>query len=184
MAKFGKAARAWLAMAAVWSGAMAGNVLLQHQVLREQGNDPQVQMAEDAAATLARGSDPKSLFAAAAPVEIERSLAPWLVVYDAAGVPLASTGALHGAAPKMPGDLLQVALASGGLRRTWQPQPGVRQALVIVPLRQGSAGFVVAGRSLREVEARKLAVLHLALIGWGIGLLGLGLLAFLLKSKD
>jgi hypothetical protein len=184
MGRSGKVLRCWLAMAAVWSGAMAANVLLQHQVLRNEGNDPQVQLAEDAGRALSGGVDPKALLPTAPPVAIEHSLAPWLTIYDAAGQPLASSGALHGAAPKMPGDLLQVALQGGGLRRTWQPEPEVRQALVIVPVRVGAAGFVVAGRSLREVEQRKLAVLHLALLGWGIGLAGLALLAFLLSPKD
>jgi hypothetical protein len=183
MARMGRAIRIFVAMAAVWSGAMAADVLLQHQVLRADADDPQVQLAEDAARRLAGGADPQSVLPGGDVVAIESSLAPWLAVYDAAGAPLASSGKLRAAAPKMPGDLLQVALAGGGLHRSWQPQPGVRQALVIVPVRQGVAGFAVAGRSLREVEARKQQVAKLALVVWGLGLAGLALLALLLPSR-
>jgi hypothetical protein len=66
---------------------------------------------------------------------------------------------------------------------SWQPGPGLRQALVIVPVRTGSAGFVVAGRSLREVEARKLQVLHLALLPWSAGMGACLLLAVLIPPR-
>jgi len=37
---------------------------------------------------------------------------------------------------------------------SWQPAPGVRIASVIVPISVNDDGFVLAGRSLREVEYR------------------------------
>jgi hypothetical protein len=48
-------------------------------------------------------------------------------------------------------------------RLTWQPEPGVRQALVVIP-----AGdyFVVAGRSLAYIEEQESALTKRALIGW------------------
>ena len=36
-------------------------------------------------------------------------------------------------------------------RLTWQPEPGVRSATVVVHYQGAQAGFVMAGRSLREV---------------------------------
>ena len=74
----------WLPMACVWSLAAGLAVLLQHQVLRSQADEPQVQLAEDLAQRLAGGADPKSVLPAAS-VAIESSQAPFVAVYDAAG---------------------------------------------------------------------------------------------------
>jgi hypothetical protein len=41
---------------------------------------------------------------------------------------------------------------NGQDRVTWQPAPGVRMATVVVPYKNG---FVMAGRSLTEVEKRE-----------------------------
>ena len=183
MDRMRKALRYWLAMAAVWSGAVAALLLGEQQLLRLQANDPQVQLAEDAARALAGGADPKSVLPPGPQVDVSRSLAPFVVVYDAAGAPMASSGQLHGAAPKLPGGVLEHALAQGGHRLSWQPEVGVRQALVVVPLRAGAAGFVVAGRSLREVEARKRQAMEFLLLLWGLGLGGLLPLALLLPMR-
>ena len=183
MERLRQALRCWLAMAAVWSAAAFAIVLVQHQLLRLQANDPQVQLAEDAAQRLAAGADPQSVLPAGPPVAIERSLGPYVVVYDAAGAPLASSGRLHGAAPKLPEGVLAYALAHQGHRLSWQPEAGVRQALVAVPVRTGTAGFAVAGRSLREVEERKRQVLEFMAMLWAGGLAALALLALLLPRR-
>jgi hypothetical protein len=177
MERIRRALRPCLLMATVWSGAVFALLLVEHQAMRLQANDPQVQLAEDAAARLAAGATPAAVLPAGGDVEIARSLAPFLVVYDAAGAPLAGSGKLHGALPVLPGGVLEHARAQGGHRLSWQPQAGVRQALVVVPVSSG--GFVVAGRSLREVEARKRQVQAFLGLLWGAGLAGLGLLALL-----
>jgi hypothetical protein len=179
MERLRRALRPWLLMAAVWSGATFALLLVEHQSLRLQANDPQVQLAEDAAARLAAGAAPMAVLPPGDEVEIARSLAPFLVVYDAAGAPIAGSGKLHGALPKLPGGVLEHARAQGGHRLSWQPEAGVRQALVVVPVRNGGAGFVVAGRSLREVEARKRQVQEFLALLWAAGLAGLALLALL-----
>lgn len=50
--------------------------------------------------------------------------------------------------------MLTCAAREGGNRVTWQPSPDVRIALVVVPVRGHPDLVVLAGRSLREVEAR------------------------------
>jgi len=177
-----KLLRLWLPMAVVWSLAAALVVGIEHQVIRLEANDPQVQLAEDTAQQLSAGADPKSLLAPAS-VDIARSLAPFVAIYDAAGAPVASTGMLDGAPPKLPGGVLEFARREGGHRLSWQPRKGVRQALVIVPVRGGQGGFAVAGRSLREVEQHKLQVLNLALLLWAGGLLACLLAALLVRER-
>ncbi len=172
----------WFALAAVWTLAAGAIVLVQHQVLRQLADEPQVQMAEDAARRLAEGADALSVLPAGAPVPVDRSQAPWLAVYDASGAPLASSGLYRGGAPMLPGGVFEFARTHDGHWLSWQPRPGVRQALVVAPIQR--AGFVVAGRSLREVEARKRQVLELMAMAWCAGLAALALPALLLASRN
>ena len=55
-------------------------------------------------------------------------------------------------------------------RFSWQPRPGVRQAVVLV--RAGNGQYVASGRSMREVEDRiRIFTIGTALL-WGITELG------------
>ncbi len=114
-------------------------------------NDPQIQMAEDVANQLNSGMEPASLIPAAQ-VEISNSLAPFLMVFDDSGKVVASSARLHGETPTYPTGVLEYARQNGQDRVTWQPEAGVRMATVVVP---ATNGFVMAGRSLREVEIRE-----------------------------
>lgn len=42
----------------------------------------------------------------------------------------------------------------GENRVTWQPEPGIRIALVVRPVGNDSGRFVAAGRNMREAESR------------------------------
>src|SRR5205807_10608115 len=83
--------------------------------------------------------------------DIGRSLTPFVLVYDQRGQLVAGSATLHGQPPTYPNGVLTIARERGEHRVTWQPEPGVRSATVVVPW---SGGTVVAGRSLREEEAR------------------------------
>ncbi len=125
--------------------------LLVQQTYRHLANDPQIQMAEDAAQLRAQGSDPSALLPAAQ-VDVARSLAPFVMVYDESGKVLSSSARLNGQVPVLPGGVLAYTRAHGEDRITWQPETGVRIAAVIVAVDGG--GYVLAGRSLRETEDR------------------------------
>ncbi len=149
------------------------------QALRGGANDPQVQLAEDAAAALASGGTPDSVvgpgsavagLAGPGTVDAAVSLAPFVVVYDASGAPLASNARLDGAVPAPPAGVLAAATASGRNTVTWQPRVGVRIATVSVPW---PGGTVLAGRSLRTVEQREDMALLLAGAAWLAGLVAL-----------
>ena len=132
------------------------------QVLRLGANDPQLQLAEDAAAALDAGATP-DVVVGAAKVDVATSLAPFVVVFDAAGHALATDGALDGAAPVPPSGVLASAAAGTPNMVTWQPRAGVRVATVTV---RWKGGTVFAGRSLREVERRVDLVLVLCGGAW------------------
>jgi hypothetical protein len=163
--------RHWLPLAVVIT-ALSGLVyLVVQQSLRWGANDPQIQMAEDAAAVLTSGGAPESVLPAAH-VEISTSLAPFMVIYSDAGEALASSARLHGAVPDLPPGIFDYTRQNGEDRVSWQPQPGVRIAAVVVAYDGAQPGFVLAGRSLREVEKREDQVQQLTGIAWLILLAG------------
>lgn len=159
--------RVWLSLAAVVTATCVVVYATAQQLLRQGANDPQIQMAEDAAAALNAGA-PASSVIPASQVELSSSLAPFLIVYETTGKPAAASGVLNGGLPDYPLGALQSAAKSGENRVTWQPGPGVRIASVAVPFKNG---FVVAGRSLRESENRVSAMGQLVAFLWVLSLI-------------
>jgi hypothetical protein len=82
------------------------------QDLRTGANDPQQQLAEDAAAQLNAGVTPGNL-ASGAKIDIAASLASFVVIYDGGGIVLATTGELDGLPPMLPSGVLASARSSG-----------------------------------------------------------------------
>jgi hypothetical protein len=155
----------WLSLAAV-STLLCGLVYLAiQQSLRWGANDPQIQMAEDAAASLAAGGSPEAQLPVGQ-VEISISLAPFMVIYNATGQPLASSGLLHGAVPSLPAGVLDYTRKNNEDRVSWQPETGVRVAAVVVAYGGSQPGFVLAGRSLREVEIRESQIEKICGLAW------------------
>ena len=76
----------------------------------------------------------------------------------------------HGHLPSPPNGVFEFVRANGGERVTWQPAPGVRIASVVLRSSARPAAFVLAGRSLREVEQREHYVLVAAAATWIIAL--------------
>lgn len=151
------------------------------QVLRQEGNDPQIQLSEDLATALAAGQPIDGLQQAAAEsIDLTRSLAPFFMVFDDAGKNLISSGKLDGAAPVLPQSVLDATKASGQNRITWEPKAGVRIAAVIVHYQDKASGYVLIGRSLRETEQREAALAYPFLMAWGLSLF-IALIASLLS---
>jgi hypothetical protein len=163
--------RYWLPLAAVITLLCGLIYLAVQQSLRQGANDPQIQMAEDAAAVLAAGGTPESVLPVAL-VEISTSLAPFMVVYSDIGEPLASSARLLGAIPALPPGIFDYTRNNGEDRVSWQPESGVRIAAVVVAYGGAEPGFVLAGRSLREVEKRESQVEQITGIVWVVTLAG------------
>ncbi|MDE1925103.1 MAG: hypothetical protein KGH79_02900 [Patescibacteria group bacterium] len=174
----------WWAYAAV---AVTGMCTLVYSAVqqnyRQSLNDPQIQMAEDAAAALAGGAQIDQAIPAGK-VDIANSLAPWVAFYNSTGAPLLSSGQLGGAPPQLPAGVFDTSQWSNLIighhlnsapanenRFTWQPEDGVRQAVVLVHL-DGPAvyGFVAAGRNMREVEGRESQLSFDVLMLWSFTL--------------
>jgi hypothetical protein len=83
---------------------------------------------------------------------MSESLRPYLMVFDTSSRLVASSVTLHGGPPPFPSSVFeQVRGRVAQDRITWQPEAGVRSAVVVQAWRDG---YVVAGRSLRLVEER------------------------------
>lgn len=122
------------------------------QDLRSAANDPQFQLAEDAAARLNAGATPASLVDPSQTIDLAGSLAPFLIVFDGNGRVLASNASLDGGQPAPPRGVLDAARPGSPNAVTWQPRDGVRVATVTVAWQGGT---VLAGRSVRLVEQRE-----------------------------
>jgi hypothetical protein len=151
------------------------------QVLRMGANDPQIRVAHDIAAALASGTAADQLVSKET-VDPSKSLAPFVIVLDADGKVVVSSMVLGTSTPVPPAGVLAAAKAAGENRVTWQPRSDTRIASVVVPVKSGPGGYVVAGRSLEIVEARVDAITKLVGLGW-LGTLVLTFGAVLLADR-
>jgi hypothetical protein len=131
------------------------------QSYRSGANDPQVQMATDAVNALQRGAAPQDLVTTNK-IDIAESLAPYLAIYDSNHQIVASSATLHGESLAPPSGVFDNAQTNGMNVLTWQPEAGVRSAIVV---KSYPGGFVLAGRSLQSVEERETSLEQILLIG-------------------
>jgi hypothetical protein len=175
MSRFKSILKTWLAFAVTISAFCLLVYAAVQQSYRQSADDPQVQMANDAANALADGHSAEALVPAIK-ISIDKSLAPFLIIYDASEKELASSALLDGQTPVLPNGVLDSTKQLGENRISWQPREGVRIATVIV---SNENGFVLAGRNMREVEQREAQVSTFAGITWVLAMLGtLAVIAF------
>ncbi|MDP9048773.1 MAG: hypothetical protein M3N14_11605 [Bacteroidota bacterium] len=161
----------WLPYAAVITLLCGLMYTVTQQNFRMTANDPQYQLVEDGSAAIDKAADPKSLLNSASVIEISKSLAPFMVIYNASGKPVASNGNLDGKTLAIPKGVLDYIEKNGSDAATWQPRPGVR--LAMVGMRSDGGQIVIAGRSLRKVEERIVTLSEQVLFGWACSLIGL-----------
>ena len=157
--------RQWLPLAVLITGLGGMVALTGQQVLRLSGDEPQIQLAQDAAASLSAGDQLASV-APTRTLDVGLSLAPFTIVYDDKGGVLVATGQLHGQPPQLPSGVLDNVRQHGEDRISWQPEPGTRYAAVVERVTGTQPGFVLVARSLRVIEQRIGVVESLALVGW------------------
>jgi hypothetical protein len=155
----------WLLSVIVVSGLIGLIYAAVQQDIRQGANDPQIQLAEDIATKLANGAQVQNVVPSEK-VDISMSLAPYVIIFDANGNPVASSAQLDGQTPTIPAGVFDYVRQNGEDRITWQPQTGVRSAVVVTQYKGLNSGFVLAGRSLREVEKREDNLLEILLLGW------------------
>lgn len=148
------------------------------QVQRNDANYPQIQLAEDAAAALNGGAKPAALTSPGR-VNLAASLAPFLIIYDRSGQPVAGTGYLAGRLPRLPYGVLTSARGLSYNYVTWQPRADLRFAIVSVA---ANNYYVASGRSLTEVEKNETKTFQLSMVG-GVVSAAIVVTAFLLSRR-
>ncbi|GAA4139236.1 hypothetical protein [Leifsonia shinshuensis] len=84
-------------------------------------------------------------------VDLTYYLGTFWVQYDANGTPIAGNAYLDGTLARVPKGVLDTARATGEDSVSWQPEQGLRYAIVAKPVGQD---VIVAGQSLKPTEAR------------------------------
>jgi hypothetical protein len=96
-------------------------------------------------------------------LELTADSGVFVMVFGADNQPTSTTVTLHGALPVLPAGVLETARTSGSDFVTWQPEPGLRMAVVA---RQAAGNVIVAGQSLTPFEdSDRMSLLFLA-AGW------------------
>ncbi len=177
-------AKYWLLVGIVIIGLWFLMAATMQQVIRQSTDNPQVQIAEDTATSLAAGQSVQSVIPANK-VDIANSLASYVVVFDANGKPIAASGQLNGQMPTIPSGVFDSVRQSGEDRVTWQPQTGVRSAVVVTQFKGQNSGFVLAGRSLRESERLQDNITQILSVGLiGLLIVILPITAFLFRKAS
>ena len=175
------------------------------QSYRQTADDPQIELAEDAAAALSGGDPINALLANDPKTDMSRSLSPFMMIFDDAGRLVNSTAYFNnvaspaGVPPTPPSGVFDFVRSNDGTtgqgisgaingfrspfasnrrpagedRFTWQTANGLRFATVVTRWNAtSSTGFVLAARSLREVEIREGRLGEIFFFGWLVFVVG------------
>ena len=152
----------WLTLGFCVTAILFFTLVVVRQDLRLSADDTQAEIAGNVELALADGT-PFKYFSSANPVKIGKSLTPYVILYDRNGVPLAGNGSLDGNFPVPP---------KGEDRFTWEPIPGVREAVVARVHGDKEPVFIVVGRSLVEVESHISELTRISIVFWVVSMLG------------
>ena len=161
----------WLPLGFAITVVFAFVYLALQQNLRTDANDPQVAIAGGIADALQSGI-PYEAFTTPASIDIAQSLASYALLFDLDHLPVARNASLHGSMLTPPAGVFAYLKSHGEDRFTWQPEPGVRQAVVGLYHTGVNPGYIFVGRSLREVEYREVRLLGMTATAWAITMLG------------
>ena len=132
------------------------------QVRRRDVNQPLIAMLNTAKEELSKGAEITSVIPKNK-VKMETELEPFMIIFNERGEIATGSVELEGKTPKLPISILEVTKDKGINKITWQPKQGIRSAVVIIPYPHG---WILAGRSLRIVEADEIKWLELITILW------------------
>jgi len=176
--------KAWLPLAAtivIFSGLIYVAV---QQNYRQAANDQPTQIAEDIANAIIQGMAEPGDILPPNKTDIKKNLLPFVLIYDDTGKQLGSSALLNDKDPEYPKGVLDSVKQQGEKKITWEPEAGVRMATVVTRYTGKFSGFVVVGRSLREVEAHINNLTAMTALATGLALIVSLLLIFFFKKMD
>ncbi len=148
--------------------------ILAQQQLRSGANDPQLSLAREVVSRLESGV-PVGDILKHETRDMAVTSSPYVIIYDSQGKPLSGTGTLGGVLPSPPAGVFEYLKTNGEDRFTWQPARSRRQAVVALYFKGSDISqsyYVLAGRSLVEVEGRVAQLSWITLILWSVAMLG------------
>jgi hypothetical protein len=119
--------------------------------------------AAPAAAAAAQAQQMGSGSLAEPRLELTPDSGVFVIIYGEDNNPTSATVTLHGSLPVLPAGVLETARTSGTDDVTWQPEPGLRMAVVA---RRAADKVVVAGQSLTRVEVSDQMTRLFLAAGW------------------
>lgn len=149
-------------LAVILSAAVFGTIYVVAQQMERAGaDDAPERLASQVAAELSSGST--RTVDDAAPVELNGSLTPFVVVVNRAGVVTHGTATLDGQDISLPAGVVATARSAGRDAVSWQPREGLRFATIEIAV---GSRVVIAGQSLAPSESRTDRLTVLIAIAW------------------
>lgn len=148
-------------------------------VMRQSANDPQVEVTDQVASIIRQGAPLDQIISAAEQVDLGDSQALFVMIFDKDKKLVGTSATLNGQPISIPDEAFDRAKAGSDYRFTREPQQGSRFALVVKAV--DDSGYVVAGRSLAEMEKRATNLYQPLWIGWVLSVLAALFLASLMR---
>lgn len=155
----------WIPVGVAITGLSGLSYLVTQQNIRLSANDPQIQVSQDITSAIERGVSPSSILPPTPSGDMSKDLGTFVIIYKDSGDPLGSSTELDNQTPKLPSGVLDFVKKNGEERFTWEPKKGVRSAVVV---RKYNGGFVLVGKSLREIEKREDLLLFQVVAAWSL----------------
>lgn len=162
--------RAWLPLAVVITAIFLAIYCSSQYIVRSFAVEEQVKIAADVVRYLNEGGNPMALNANV-PVDIEKTLSPYIVFYTLDILPMTSSVVIDNERPILPFGVYAHVKERGEHRLTWQPKPGLRQAVVLNYLDGPTAGYLLVGKSLKEAERTICGLWYILSVMWAITML-------------
>ena len=162
--------RAWLPMAVIITAVFLAIYCSSQYIVRSLANEEQVRIAAEVSRYLKEGGNPMTMNSSA-PADIEQILSPYIIFYTLDLHPMVSSAMLDGAPAMLPFGVYAHVKERGEHRVTWQPKPGVRQAVVLNYIEGPTPGYLLVGKSLKETERTTCGLWYILSVMWAITML-------------
>lgn len=168
---------------AVFVTVIFGSIYMSiQQVYRANANDPQVEVVGQVADVVNQNVPLDAIVSDAEQIDMGKSLSLFVMVFDADKQLAGSSAGLDDQVPTPPTSVFDAADGVEDYRFTWEPKEGVRIAAIMSKI--GDKGYVLAGRSLQEIESRESALRQILIIGWAVCILLSSLLSLIIKPRQ
>ncbi len=178
-----RVARRWTPFTVVTTALYLFATLAMIDGARSVAYDSPREIARNIDLALDEGTDFK-LFNSTRPVQIGKSLTPYVLLFDMNGTPMGGSGSVSGNFPVPPRSVFDAALERGEYDFVWEPTPSAKEAVVARYHSGKNAAFVLSGRSLTLVDARIRDIAFRSTIFWAATLFALFVTLLALPKND